>query len=82
MNYLECYTISREMVFTIANDYPKSRRVIRRFAMMMALKRKMLQLHEEEKKKTLEAKARTGPSSAKEDVPAFVSPKLLLLAGG
>ena len=57
MNYLECYTISREKVFAIANDYPKSRCVIRRFAMMMALKRKMLQLHEEKKKKTLEASA-------------------------
>ena len=50
MNYLECYTISREMIFAIANDYPRSRRVIRRFALIMALKRK-LAAHREEVRK-------------------------------
>ena len=54
MNYLECYTISREMIFAIANDYPKSRRVIRRFALIMALKRK-LAAHREEVRKVCHA---------------------------
>jgi len=41
MNYLEAYTIDRETLFDIASYYPRSHRAIRRFALLMALKRRM-----------------------------------------
>ena len=41
MNYLEAYTIDRETLFAIADNYPRSYRAIRRFALLMALKRRM-----------------------------------------
>ena len=41
MNYLEAYTIDRETLYAIADNYPKSYRAIRRFALLMALKRRM-----------------------------------------
>ena len=41
MNYLETYTIDRDTLFEIAENYPKSRRAIRRQALLLALKRRM-----------------------------------------
>jgi potassium voltage-gated channel Eag-related subfamily H protein 7 len=42
MNYLETYTISHEALFAVVSDFPKSRRVVRRCALLMALKRKLM----------------------------------------
>ena len=41
MNYLETYTIDRETLFALADNHPQSRRVIRRCALIMALRRRM-----------------------------------------
>ena len=41
MNYLEAYTIDRDSLFAVAENYPKSYRAIRRCALLMAMKRRM-----------------------------------------
>ena len=41
MNYLECYTIGRELIFSVANGYPRSRKILRRNALLMALRRRL-----------------------------------------
>jgi hypothetical protein len=41
MNYLECYTIGRDDIFNVASAYPRSRRQLRRSAMLMALRRRL-----------------------------------------
>ena len=41
MNYLECYTISRDTIFEIAKDYEDARKEIRRCALFMALRRQL-----------------------------------------
>ena len=41
MNYLEAYTIDRDTLFAVAENYPKSYRAIRRCALLMAMKRRM-----------------------------------------
>ena len=81
MNYLECYTISREMIFAIANDYPKSRRVIRRFALIMALKRKLAAHREEVRKVRHAAPARRGrPCPPWPPLPSVAAPAAAVAA--
>ena len=41
MNYLETFTIDRHSLFKIADTFPRSRKVMRRCALIMALRRRM-----------------------------------------
>ena len=53
MNYLEVYTISRDRLFELAEDYPASKRAMRREALFMAMRRALCDLVSETKKSHL-----------------------------
>jgi len=50
MNYLEVYTISRDRLFELAEDYPLSKKAMRREALYMAMRRALFELVKETKK--------------------------------
>ena len=50
MNYLEVYTISRDRLFELAEDYPASKKAMRREALFMAMRRALCDLVAETKK--------------------------------
>ena len=53
MNYLEVYTISRDRLFELAEDYPLSKKAMRREALFMAMRRALCDLVGETKKSHL-----------------------------
>ena len=50
MNYLEVYTISRDRLFELAEDYPHSKKAMRREALYMAMRRALCELVVETRK--------------------------------